>query len=254
MVDTAQLSADYDQIYARPQGILTPEEVAQALNGPWQQMIQRYLEPVQDQKILEIACGQGALSLWLNRQLGLQAGEVWSADFSHQAVEQCRDLITQEFPDRGGRVLQADMQQMPFETASFDVIVSCETLEHVPEPKRGLAELRRVLKPGGRLYLTTENYLNSTGLYRFLEEKIRGRVWCSGSFIQPIEHCFFAPSLIQTLTQHGFRIQTVDSRGHYLYFPRQPLPTDMAFLSQPGWHKALTRYLGRHLFIKAEAC
>lgn len=45
--------------------------------------------------------------------------------------------------------------QLPFEDARFDTVVSFEVLEHVPDSRRMLAELRRVLKPGGVLILTT---------------------------------------------------------------------------------------------------
>lgn len=44
---------------------------------------------------------------------------------------------------------------LPFDDASFDVIVTTETLEHDPAPWRTLAEIGRVLRPGGHLLLTT---------------------------------------------------------------------------------------------------
>ncbi len=47
---------------------------------------------------------------------------------------------------------------LPFPENSFDTVVSTEVLEHVPEPRRALAEMRRVLKPGGFLILSTPMY------------------------------------------------------------------------------------------------
>ncbi|MCG3197503.1 MAG: putative S-adenosylmethionine-dependent methyltransferase [bacterium] len=51
----------------------------------------------------------------------------------------------------------ADICNLPFPDCSFDVVVSSEVIEHVPEPKRAVSELARVLKPGGLLALTTPN-------------------------------------------------------------------------------------------------
>jgi SAM-dependent methyltransferase len=48
--------------------------------------------------------------------------------------------------------------QIPFKPGAFDTVVSTEVLEHVPEPLRALTEMRRVLKPGGHLVLSTPMY------------------------------------------------------------------------------------------------
>ncbi len=60
--------------------------------------------------------------------------------------------------------LTADVSQvaslpLALDDASFDVVLSYETLEHVPDPKAFVSELSRVLKPGGTLVLTTPNLL-----------------------------------------------------------------------------------------------
>jgi SAM-dependent methyltransferase len=47
------------------------------------------------------------------------------------------------------RYPEADMMDLPFADAAFDLVVHSDTLEHVPRPVRGLSECRRVLRPGG---------------------------------------------------------------------------------------------------------
>lgn len=47
-----------------------------------------------------------------------------------------------------------DMQTLPYDNGSFDLVVHSDTLEHVPDPALGLAECRRVLRPGGWLVMT----------------------------------------------------------------------------------------------------
>ena len=59
-----------------------------------------------------------------------------------------------------------DIQAIAHPAASFDTVFSCETIEHVPDPRQAIRELARVLCPGGRLFLTCPNYLGLMGLYR----------------------------------------------------------------------------------------
>lgn len=49
---------------------------------------------------------------------------------------------------------EVDMQALPYAEGSFDLVVHSDTLEHVPQPLRALAECRRVLRPGGALCYT----------------------------------------------------------------------------------------------------
>jgi SAM-dependent methyltransferase len=54
---------------------------------------------------------------------------------------------------------QADMRSLPFGPASFASVVSIQSIEHVPDPEAVLAEVTRVLMPGGRAVLVTPNRL-----------------------------------------------------------------------------------------------
>lgn len=51
------------------------------------------------------------------------------------------------------RLMEADVQKLPFQDASFDTVSTASTFCSVPDPGKGLSELRRVLKPGGRLLM-----------------------------------------------------------------------------------------------------
>lgn len=59
-------------------------------------------------------------------------------------------------PNVGERV-RGDAQRLPFAGASFDAVLASHVMEHLTEPERALAEVARVLRPGGRLLLLTPN-------------------------------------------------------------------------------------------------
>ncbi len=95
-------------------------------------------------RVLEVGCGQGALAERMQRELG---AEVTALDQSEHMVELTRA--------RGVEALVGDVQALPFADGMFDSVVAAWMLYHVPDVERALAEIRRVLKPGGRLVAVT---------------------------------------------------------------------------------------------------
>ncbi len=59
------------------------------------------------------------------------------------------------------RSVQADATALPFPDGSFDAVLCSETLEHVPDDRGAVAEIHRVLRPGGLLFLTVPIYWNA---------------------------------------------------------------------------------------------
>lgn len=133
----------------------------------WHTKVKELADPERDfqqKRVLEIGCGRGGFACWLASQ-PYAPSEFVAADYSTSAVERGREFAK----SLGLNAItwrEADIQQIPFEDATFDTVISCETIEHVPEPSKSLRELVRVLKPGGRLFLTTPNYFNPFGIYR----------------------------------------------------------------------------------------
>ncbi len=96
--------------------------------------------------VLEVGCGEGELAARIQTELGV---EVVALDQSARMVELSRK--------RGVDARVGDVQALPFEDGSFDVAVAAWMLFHVADLDRGLGELARVLRPGGRLVAVT-NY------------------------------------------------------------------------------------------------
>jgi SAM-dependent methyltransferase len=103
----------------------------------------------QPRRVLEVGCGWGELAEWVARETG---AEVVAVDLSPRMVELARE--------RGVEAQVGDVQELPFEDGAFDVAIAAWMLYHVPDLDRGIAELARVLRPGGRLVVTTNSRFN----------------------------------------------------------------------------------------------
>jgi len=101
-----------------------------------------------NKRTLDAACGEGYGSALLAQS----AGSVEAVDIAEQAINHAR----QRYGNLPGLEFQkADCTELPFADNEFDRVVSFETLEHLAEHDRLLAEFRRVLKPDGFLVLSS---------------------------------------------------------------------------------------------------
>jgi 2-polyprenyl-3-methyl-5-hydroxy-6-metoxy-1,4-benzoquinol methylase len=99
-----------------------------------------------DPEILEVGCGTG----WFAEKLA-RFGKITGVDISPKAIEAARARLPQcEF-------VCADFCKVGYPRHAFDVVVCLETLFYVEDPAHFVAELSRVLRPGGILLLTTVN-------------------------------------------------------------------------------------------------
>ncbi len=89
--------------------------------------------------MLEVGCGTGEFAARIVS--ALPDAEVSAIDQSERFVEMTAS--------RGISVRRADVQDLPFADDSFDVVAAMWMLYHVPDVQRGLAEIARVLRPGG---------------------------------------------------------------------------------------------------------
>ncbi len=210
---------------------------------PWHRLVRSHLpvESLKGRRILEIGCGRGDFSCWLSLQLNGSANLV-AADFSCTAISKAREYARSLNLAIDWQVM--DIEQIAYPDASFDVIFSCETVEHVPDPRLALRELARVLKPGGTLFLTTPNYMNAIGLYRGYM-RLKGTPFTETG--QPINNFVMLPRTLRWLRSVGLDIVHAESRGMYLPIPGRPW-TEANWLDRPRW---LTRWLGLNSFVMA---
>jgi SAM-dependent methyltransferase len=100
-------------------------------------------------RVLEIGCGPGHLSIMLARRHGL---DVTGLDLDPAMVERARANADRSANDRGRgpTFVVGDVASLAFPDGSFDLVVSTLSMHHWADPSAGLAEIARVLRPGGR--------------------------------------------------------------------------------------------------------
>jgi 2-polyprenyl-3-methyl-5-hydroxy-6-metoxy-1,4-benzoquinol methylase len=210
-------------------------------NAPWHILVKAYFTskpPAGD--LLEIACGRGELSTWLAGNLPVSGRRI-AADFSATAVRRARQTLIEQ-GIASVSCAMADIQALPFTSGSFDVVVSCETIEHVPEPALAVEELARVLRRGGRLVLTTPNYLGPIGLYRGYM-RLTGRRYTETG--QPVNRLVTWPRTWRWFRRAGLSVVYASGSGHYLPFPGRP-PVRWRLPDHAAW---ITRWFALHSLI-----
>jgi ubiquinone/menaquinone biosynthesis C-methylase UbiE len=100
-----------------------------------------------EERLLGVGCGDGGVASLLVRRVG----EVVAVDVEPSDAWLDRDRLTYRV---------ADGEQRPFGNSEFDLVHSKDSLHHMENPPRALAEYRRVLKPGGAALIVEGNRYN----------------------------------------------------------------------------------------------
>jgi SAM-dependent methyltransferase len=182
--------------------------------------------------ILDLGCGDGAalaVAATQNPQHRF-AGIDWSAD----ALRQARA--------RGLTVVRGTIEtRLPVADGAADVVIMSELIEHLVDPDGAVAEVRRVLRPGGALLLSTPNLaawynrgLLAVGIQPvFSEVSLTGVFGRPGSVVAGHLRLFTRRALTEFLTASGFRcVRVAGARYHDV--PRIMQPLDRAFCRWPS--------------------
>jgi SAM-dependent methyltransferase len=146
-------------------------------------------------RALDVACGAGYGTAML-ADAGAQAVGV---DLDEQAIAYARSRHP------GPEFAVADIAELPFEDDAFDLVVSFETIEHVPDPERALAELRRVLAADGLLAISSPNK------HQYLvENEFHEREFTHEEFVELLRGQF---SSVSVLLQHNWVTSAVFEPG-----------------------------------------
>ena len=138
--DAAAVEAMFDRIAHRYDLLNTV--LSFGADARWRRRAARAAAAPADGRALDVACGSGKLTAELRR--GTTGGLVLGLDFSRQMLE----VAARERP--GPRYVRGDGLDLPFPDCTFDAVTVAFGLRNFADPERGLVEMRRVLRPGGR--------------------------------------------------------------------------------------------------------
>ncbi|KAK9134293.1 hypothetical protein Syun_013623 [Stephania yunnanensis] len=119
------------------------------------EMAKNYLKPVLGGNVVDASCGSGLFS-----RLFVKSGlfsQVFALDFSENMLRQCYKFVESEegFPKEKLVLVRADISRLPFVSNSIDALHAGAALHCWPSPSSAVAEISRVLKPGGVFVATT---------------------------------------------------------------------------------------------------
>jgi ubiquinone/menaquinone biosynthesis C-methylase UbiE len=119
--------------------------------------------------ILDVGSGAGQIAQHLLKYSD-HGAQITCIDLSRQMLRRARTRLKSSVPS----FVAADLTALPFADGSFDGVTCGYVLEHLPDPQMGLAELSRVMKPGGRMFLlTTEDSFSGAWT---------SRLWCCRTY------------------------------------------------------------------------
>ena len=231
------LRTEYDKWHERVFNAASEHEDA---SSPWYELVREHLESVAGQRILEVACGRGGFV----RELARSDACVTGCDFSLAALQIGREKLR----GTSAMLIQGDAQALPFADESFDLVVSCETIEHVPDAQKALREMWRIARPGAKLFLTTPNYANLMGLYDlYARMRHPGR-----KDDQPFDRRQWFAQILGYVRRAGWITLRTDGMVHQFPFFPGHQPLKMKMLEKNRTVRELLSPLALHYFVMAQ--
>jgi 2-polyprenyl-3-methyl-5-hydroxy-6-metoxy-1,4-benzoquinol methylase len=149
-------------------------------------------------RVLDVGCSSG----YLARPLAERGNTIVGVELDPKAAREAEEFCE--------LVLVGDVETMdlPLEPGSFDVVLGGDVVEHLRDPAGTLARLRPLLRPGGRVVLSTPNVANWAIRLSLLSG--RWRYTDRGILDRSHTHLFTRATLAETLERAGYRVERID--------------------------------------------
>jgi ubiquinone/menaquinone biosynthesis C-methylase UbiE len=195
-------------------------------------------------RVADICCGCGDVALLIAREF--KPGSIVGVDHSSAAIEHANRL-QKEFDVRNAEFRLGDATALMMEDEQFDFVICRLSLQIFSKPEQILKELVRILRPGGRLYLTGEDYDLIVGYPN--ERNVRDVYEKAGRYGQQIGMDLYNGrklySMLLGLKMKNVRVDTIDADNTG---PNRPIFAEMI----TSWRRFSAETIGRELRISEE--
>jgi len=165
-------------LHSRGDVMVSPAEtyersIVPHLFRPWAQALVERIGVQPGERVLDVACGTGVVAREVAKISGHEA-RITGVDFSPGMLAVAEQEATRDGVSAEWR--QADACELPFEDASFDVILCQQGLQFVPDKGMAVREMHRVLAPGGRVAISVWRELERHTFFAALDAVMRERL------------------------------------------------------------------------------
>lgn len=174
--------------------------------------------------VLEVGTGEGQVLRRVASAISETQRFLVGVDPSENQITVARARSTGEF------YLRSDAASLPFSDASFDMVVACLVFEHILEADAAIAEVARVLRPGGRFLFLLNHPLLQTPNSGWIDDRIlMEQYWRIGAYLkedvnfEEVQKDVFIPFVHRPLSRY---VNALISNGLYLVKMDEPAPPE----------------------------
>ncbi len=198
------------------------------------------------QRVLDVGCGEG--------QIGRLAAQVDGVELAIGVDPTPAQVAAAARRGGGVHVARAGASSLPFATASFDAVVACLVFEHIDAVDEAIAEVGRLLRPGGRFLFFLNHPLLQTPSSGWIDDTILDeQYWRIGPYlvedsrVEEVDKDVWIPFIHRPLSRY---VNAMIAAGLYVTLMSEPAPPPGFIARASEYEQAAT--IPRLLFLRAE--
>lgn len=169
-------------------------------------------------QVLEVGCGRGFYLYCLTKFKFIQT--IYGIDLNHEVLKAAKKNLNH----KKIKLTRANIYKLPCKNQQFDLIICSEVLEHLQDDFKAMRELKRILKPKGKLIITVPhlnfpffwdplNYL----LIKLFNKHINKSIWWLAGIWADHERLYSKATLLNLLNKTGFKTNAFRYSTHYCW-------------------------------------